>query len=371
MKKKNKNKKSSAEKLAEELLIEADQLRQITENTVREQLAGMFAPNVKKAMSQVIMEGKGYKNEEEHDGEEELSNDDLEDLERALEEGDDDEWEEEELSEEDGGEGADSEDVSDEEWDEEEDMDEADYSDEIEGEDEEDAEDLEEGDGIGSVDAEDYDFIEELREILEAEDEEEEDVDFDDLEDLDEGEDGGSYTEKAPKVKMDEEEGGESEGGEEAEDLDEGEDGGSYTEKAPKVKMDEDMEKILDENKRLKSSLRKAIKSMKEATLDSKKMEVIDRIIEERQVSDKGRIRITSAIDKAKNERDLVVLESTIKRQYPKRKKSVKESKKRSLANKSRSQKSTRKSKKAEETINENKTIGGGFADRLAEIAGI
>lgn len=361
MKTKNKKRKSSAEKLAEELLIEADQLRQITESIVREQLAGMFAPNVKKAMSQVIMEGKGYKNENE-EGEEELSDDDLEDLERALEEGDDeDEWEEEELSEEDGG---DSEEVSDDEW-EEEDLDEADYSDEIDDEGEDMDDELEEGADVGSVDDEDYDFIEELREILEAEDEEEEDVDLDDLEDLDESEDGHSYSEKAPKVKMDE-----GEDDEEAEDLDEGEDGGSYTEKAPKVKMDEDMEKILDENKRLKSSLRKAIKSMKEATLDSKKMEVIDRIIEQRQVSDKGRIRITSAVDKAKNERDLIVLESTIKRQYPKRKKSVQESKKRSLANKSRSQKVAKKSKKAE-GINENKTIGGSYADRLAQIAGI
>lgn len=354
---KAKKNKSSAEKLVEEVLVEADQLTEITENMVREQLSELFSPNVKRAINKVITEGSG---KNKYEGEE-VSDDDLEDLERALEEGDDEDEDEDWNFEEDGGEG-DSDGEGDEEYDDES-MEESDYSDELEDE-----EDLDE-ETPANYDEDDYDFIEELREILEADDEEddfEDDVDMEDMEDLDEGEDGGSYTEKAPKVKMDEEE--EDDGkSDDSSDLSEDKEGGSYTEKAPKVKMDEEeLAEVLAENKRYKSALRKAVKSLKEANLDSKKMNAVERIISERKVGERGKLRITSAIDKAKNEKDILVLESALSRQYPKRKKSVQESKKRSLANKGRRQKPAKKS------IKESKAdIIAPFGKRMAEIAGI
>lgn len=351
------NKKRSSEDIADKALARAKALKEVSEQNVRKQLMESFAPQLKKMISQQILEMEDDDLEmddlEEGEGEgDDIDPEDLEDLENALEE--------------DGGEGDDEdgdghvEVPTDEVPVEDEPVEDEDLDEEVD-----DYEDLEE--------ESDEDFLAELQSILEEDDMDDEEAD-DDMESLEESakeddedeinevegkKNGDSYEQDAPP------EGAHTEKYESA-------DGGSYTEDGEGKKGDhtEKFENLVKENRKLRRALSEINNSLNETVLDEYKTSKFKSIVEGRKLTETAKLKVMRAIDEGKSEKEVDRISSVFESTLPKSSK-----KKRAIKESKGGRNSSIRKPRGKSKINENASGNSGnefqWANRLAHLSGI
>lgn len=343
----NKNKKSS-EDIADKAIAKAKAMKEVSEQNVRKQLMESFAPQLKKMISQSILDiedddidldeeyddDEMYEEEGDDDEGDDIDAEDLEDLEDALEEGDDD------------GDG----DGDDEDFE---------VPADPEGEDGEEASDDHE--------ESDEDFLAELKALLEDDDGEEDEDEDDDAE-------GGGIVDEHSITNM-----SEGSGDDEDEDEDDAiketegkQNGDSYKQDASSGVETKKYEAIVAENRKLKEALQEIDKNLNETVLDEYKTRKFTSVIRGRKLSETAKLKVMRAIDEGKSEKEVNRISSVFETTLPKsskRNKRISESKVKGGRNSS-----IRKPKSKKKSINENSSNGNkgfGWANRLADLAGV
>lgn len=331
------NKRQSTEDIAEKAIAKAKALTELNEQKVRKQLMESFAPQLKKMISQSLLElededlemeeGEDEEMYEEEDG---VDPEDLEDLENALEEGEDeDEFEDEPVEMVDDPE---------EDFDDAEEMEEAsdDYE-ELEEESEE-------------------DFLAELQSLLEEEDEDEE-PEEEVIQEMEGKQHGDSYKSDAPSTDV---------------KKFESNDGGSHTQKdGGTTHHTKKYEAVVAENKKLKDALKEITSSLNESVLDDYKTTKFKSIVEGRKLTETAKLKVMRAIDEGKSEKEVDRITSVFETTLPKSsKKSHRISESSVKGGRNSSIKKPRSKRKA---VNESTNNNSGFewANRLAQLADV